>query len=47
MRGADALRDLEYWVRERGFRGLSLRPFMIGLPADDRHYYPFYAKSRR
>jgi hypothetical protein len=19
-------------------------PFMIGLPADDRHYYPFYAK---
>jgi predicted TIM-barrel fold metal-dependent hydrolase len=44
MRGADALRDLEYWVRERGFRGLSLRPFMIGLPADDRHYYPFYAK---
>jgi predicted TIM-barrel fold metal-dependent hydrolase len=44
MRGAAALRDLEYWVRERGFRGLSLRPFMIGLPADDRHYYPFYAK---
>ncbi len=44
MRGAAALRDLEYWVRERGFRGLSLRPFMIGLPADDRRYYPFYAK---
>lgn len=44
MRGAEALRDVEYWVRERSFRGLSLRPFMIGLPADDRHYYPFYAK---
>ncbi len=44
MRGAAALRDLEYWVRERGFMGLSLRPFMVGLPADDRHYYPFYAK---
>jgi hypothetical protein len=44
MRGATALRELEHWVRERGFRGLSLRPFMIGLPADDRHYYPFYAK---
>jgi predicted TIM-barrel fold metal-dependent hydrolase len=38
------LRELEYWIRERGFRGLSLRPFMIGLPASDRRYYPFYAK---
>lgn len=44
MRGSDALRDFEHWIRDRGFRGLSLRPFMIGLPADDRHYYPFYAK---
>ncbi len=43
-RGAEGVRELEYWVRERGFRGLSLRPFMIGLPADDRHYYPFYEK---
>lgn len=44
LRGAAALRELEHWVRERGFRGLSLRPFMTGLPADDRRYYPFYAK---
>ncbi len=44
LRGATALRELEHWVRERGFRGLSLRPFMTGLPADDRRYYPFYAK---
>jgi uncharacterized protein len=44
LRGLPAVRELEHWVRERGFRGLSLRPFMIGLPADDRHYYPFYAK---
>jgi predicted TIM-barrel fold metal-dependent hydrolase len=44
MQGMPALRELEHWVRERRFRGLSLRPFMIGLPADDRHYYPFYAK---
>ena len=43
-KGMVAVRDLEYWVRQRGFRGLSLRPFMIGLPADDRRYYPFYAK---
>jgi predicted TIM-barrel fold metal-dependent hydrolase len=44
MQGAAAVRTLDHWVRERGFRGLSLRPFMLGLPADDRHYYPFYGK---
>ena len=44
LRGMAAVRELEHCVRDRGFRGLSLRPFMIGLPADDRHYYPFYAK---
>jgi predicted TIM-barrel fold metal-dependent hydrolase len=38
------VRELEHWVRDRGFRGLSLRPFMIGAPATDRHYYPFYEK---
>jgi predicted TIM-barrel fold metal-dependent hydrolase len=44
MKGMDGVRELEHLVRERGFRGLSLRPFMIGLPADDRRYYPLYAK---
>jgi uncharacterized protein len=44
LRGMAALRETEHWIRDRGFRGLSLRPFMIGLPADDRRYYPFYAK---
>lgn len=44
MRGNEALKELEHWVGDRGFRGLSLRPFMIGRPADDRAYYPFYAK---
>jgi predicted TIM-barrel fold metal-dependent hydrolase len=44
LKGMDAVRDLEHWVRDRGFQGLSLRPFMIGLPADDRRYYPLYAK---
>jgi uncharacterized protein len=42
--GMRAVRELDHWIRERHFRGLSLRPFMIGLPADDRRYYPFYAK---
>jgi predicted TIM-barrel fold metal-dependent hydrolase len=44
FRGVEAVREVEHFVRDRGFRGLSLRPFMIGLPADDPHYYPFYAK---
>jgi predicted TIM-barrel fold metal-dependent hydrolase len=44
LRGMDAVRGLETLVTERGFRGLSLRPFMIGLSADDRRYYPLYAK---
>lgn len=44
MRGAAGVRDVERWIRLRRFRGLSLRPFMTGLPADDRRYYPFYEK---
>jgi len=44
FRGSAAVREVEHWIRERGFRGLSLRPFMIGLTADDRRYYPFYEK---
>jgi hypothetical protein len=44
MRGAAGVAEVDHWVRERGFRGLSLRPFMIGLPPSDRHYYPFYAR---
>jgi hypothetical protein len=31
-------------VVDDGFRGLSLRPFMIGEPATHRAYYPFFAK---
>ena len=44
FKGMDAIREMEHWIRDREFAGLSLRPFMIDLPADDRHYYPFYAK---
>jgi predicted TIM-barrel fold metal-dependent hydrolase len=44
LQGMRAVRELERLVREEGFRGLSLRPFMIGLAVDDRRYYPFYAK---
>jgi uncharacterized protein len=44
LTGMEGVRQLEHLVTERGFRGLSLRPFMIGLTADDRRYYPLYAK---
>lgn len=44
FKGMEGVRELEHWVNDRGFKGLSLRPFMIGLPADDRRYYPLYAK---
>lgn len=44
LRGMDAVRQFEHWVKDRGFQGLSLRPFMVGVPADDRRYYPLYAK---
>ena len=44
LRGMTAVREFERLVTDHGFRGLSLRPFMIGLPADDRRYYPLYGK---
>jgi predicted TIM-barrel fold metal-dependent hydrolase len=44
IRSSAAVRDVEYWITKRGFKGLSLRPFMINFPADDRRYYPFYEK---
>jgi hypothetical protein len=44
LAGMEAVRDLERLVRDQGFRGLSLRPFMTGLRADDRRCYPLYAK---
>jgi predicted TIM-barrel fold metal-dependent hydrolase len=33
LRGSAAVTELEHWVVERGFRRLSLRPFMISRPA--------------
>ncbi|MBL1076741.1 amidohydrolase [Nocardia sp. 2] len=38
-----ALKEFEHWITERGFRGLSLRPFMIGRPLTDPVCQPFLA----
>lgn len=39
-----AVRELRRCVRELGFRGLRIVPWLWGLPPDDRRYYPLYVE---
>lgn len=39
-----AVRELRRCVKELGFRGLRVLPWLWGLPPDDRRYYPLYAE---
>jgi uncharacterized protein len=39
-----AVRELRRAVRELGFRGLRVLPWLWNLPPDDRRYYPLYAE---
>ena len=39
-----AVRELRRSVKQLGFRGLRLLPWLWGLPPDDRRYYPMYAE---
>ncbi|HSV60033.1 MAG TPA: amidohydrolase family protein [Variovorax sp.] len=39
-----AVRELRRCVREFGFKGLRVLPWLWGLPPDDRRYYPLYAE---
>jgi len=43
-RPMEAIRELRRSVREFGFRGLRIVPWLWGLPPDDRRYYPLYAE---
>jgi len=43
-RPMDAVRELRRCVREYGFRGLRMVPWLWELPPDDRRYYPLYAE---
>jgi predicted TIM-barrel fold metal-dependent hydrolase len=43
-RPMDGVREFRRAVRDLGFRGLRLLPWLWGLPPDDRRYYPFYAE---
>ncbi len=43
-RPMEAVRELRRCVRELGFRGLRIVPWLWQLPPDDRRYYPLYAE---
>ena len=45
--GGSAMDEFERWVCEHGFRGLSLRPFMIGRPATDPRLFRLLRQVRR
>jgi hypothetical protein len=40
----EGIRQLRHCVRDLGFRGLRIVPWLWGLPPDDRRYYPLYAE---
>lgn len=44
MRPMDGVRELRRCVKEHGFKGLRVLPWLWGLPPDDRRYYPLYAE---
>lgn len=43
-KGMRAVRELEWAVKELGFKGVNLGPYELKLRANDRKYYPIYAK---
>ncbi len=42
--GMKAVRELEYLVKEKGFRGLRIFPYGHKLPPNHAIFYPLYAK---
>ncbi|RMF87987.1 MAG: amidohydrolase [Nitrospinota bacterium] len=43
-KGMAAVRELEYAIKELGLKGLNVGPWLQELRANDRRYYPLYAK---
>jgi hypothetical protein len=43
-RPVEAVRELRRCVRDLGFRGLRVIPWLWNLPPNDRRYYPLYAE---
>jgi uncharacterized protein len=44
FKGMDAVREIERCVRDYGFKMAKIVPYAHGIPANDRRYYPIYAK---
>ena len=40
----DAVRELRRAVKDRGFKGLRIVPWLWNLPPNDRRYYPLFAE---
>jgi predicted TIM-barrel fold metal-dependent hydrolase len=43
-RPMEAVRELRRCVKDLGFKGLRVVPWLWGLPPNDRRYYPLYAE---
>jgi uncharacterized protein len=39
-----AVKELEHYVREEGFKGLRIVPWLWNLPPTNAHYWPLYVK---
>jgi hypothetical protein len=46
-KGSQAVAEVERAVREFGFKGVDLQPFMQQVPVDDAKYYPIYAVAEK
>lgn len=44
MKPVSAVRELRRSVKQLGFKGLRVLPWLWGLPPNDRRYYPLYAE---
>lgn len=40
----NAVKELEYYVKNEGFVGLRVVPWLWNLPPNDAHYWPLYVK---
>jgi predicted TIM-barrel fold metal-dependent hydrolase len=43
-RPMDGVRELRHRVKQDGFKGLRVLPWLWGFPPDDRRYYPLFAE---
>jgi len=39
-----AVREIDKYVKQEGFKGIRVVPWLWGLPPNDKHYWPLYVK---